>query len=110
MSKTLSKTLKQLFKDYKYHLIFLPFNQFKKVLHLKLPTDPRWVDLTAISVEDILTDHAYCEQKAASSGISLIQNFSQYEYLVNAVTPLVSEEWGHFRLVLKELRKRNLKS
>jgi tRNA-(ms[2]io[6]A)-hydroxylase len=79
------------------------------VLHLKLPTDPRWVDLTAISVEDILTDHAYCEQKAASSGISLIQNFSQYEYLVNAVTPLVSEEWGHFRLVLKELRKRNLK-
>ncbi len=79
------------------------------MLHLKLPTDPRWVDLTAISVEDILTDHAYCEQKAASSGISLIQNFSQYEYLVNAVTPLVSEEWGHFRLVLKELRKRNLK-
>ena len=54
----------------------------KNILGLQLPTDPRWVDLTAFSLEEILTDHAYCEQKAATSCISLIQRYSQYEELV----------------------------
>jgi tRNA-(ms[2]io[6]A)-hydroxylase len=81
----------------------------KNILGLHLPTDPRWVDLTAISLEDILTDHAYCEQKAAVSCISLIQRYPSKEKLVNELSPLVTEEWGHFRLVLAELQKRNLK-
>jgi len=80
----------------------------KNILGLHLPTDPRWVNLAAISLEEILTDHAYCEQKAATSCISLIQRYPDKEAMVNALAPIVTEEWGHFRLVLQELRKRNL--
>lgn len=81
----------------------------KNILGLQLPTDPRWVDLAGKSLEDILTDHAYCEQKAATSCISLIQRYSDREKLVNDLSPIVAEEWGHFRQVLAELHKRNLK-
>lgn len=80
----------------------------KNILGLQLPTDPRWVNLAEISLEDILTDHAWCEQKAATSCISLIQRFSHYSEIVHELTPIVSEEWGHFRLVVNELKKRNL--
>jgi tRNA-(ms[2]io[6]A)-hydroxylase len=81
----------------------------KNILGLHLPTDPRWVDLAHISLEEILTDHAYCEQKAATSCISLIQRYPDKEKLVIDLAPIVTEEWGHFRLVLAELQKRNLK-
>jgi tRNA-(ms[2]io[6]A)-hydroxylase len=81
----------------------------KNILGLQLPTDPRWVDLASISIEEILTDHAYCEQKAALTCISLIQRYSEREELVEQLSPIVTEEWGHFRLVLHELQKRNLK-
>ncbi|MBN9297156.1 MAG: tRNA-(ms[2]io[6]A)-hydroxylase [Filimonas sp.] len=80
----------------------------KNILGLQLPTDPRWVDLASISLEEILTDHAYCEQKAATTCITLIQRYSDKEKLVFELAPIVTEEWGHFRLVLQELRKRNL--
>jgi len=81
----------------------------KNILGLQLPTDPRWVDLAGISLEDILTDHAWCEQKAATSCISLIQRYSGMERLVTELSPVVTEEWGHFRLVLAELQKRGLR-
>jgi tRNA 2-(methylsulfanyl)-N6-isopentenyladenosine37 hydroxylase len=81
----------------------------KNILGLQLPTDPRWVNLAGISLEEILTDHAYCEQKAALTCISLIQKYSEKEMLVKELAPIVTEEWGHFRLVLAELHKRNLK-
>ena len=81
----------------------------RNILGLQLPTDPRWVDLAGKSIEEILTDHAYCEQKAATSCISLIQRYSEREKLVKELAPIVTEEWGHFRLVLQELEKRNLK-
>ena len=80
----------------------------KTKLGLHLPTDPRWVDLTKISLEEILTDHAYCEQKAATACISLIQQYSDKIEMVRALAPIVTEEWGHFRLVLQELDKRKL--
>jgi len=80
----------------------------KNILGLQLPTDPRWVDLASISLEDILTDHAYCEQKAANTCISLITKYNDKDQLVNDLSPIVTEEWGHFRIVLAELRKRNL--
>jgi tRNA 2-(methylsulfanyl)-N6-isopentenyladenosine37 hydroxylase len=83
--------------------------EIKNILGLQLPTDPRWVDLAGISLEDILTDHAYCEQKAATACISLIQRYSDKERLVEELAPIVTEEWGHFRLVLAELQKRKLK-
>ncbi|HMS29233.1 MAG TPA: tRNA-(ms[2]io[6]A)-hydroxylase [Saprospiraceae bacterium] len=78
-------------------------------LGLQLPTDPRWTNLAEMSLEDILTDHAYCEQKAASACISLVQQFPDKVELVRQVSPVVTEEWGHFRLVIQELDKRNLK-
>src|SRR5579871_6793322 len=81
----------------------------KNILGLELPTDPCWVDLAAISLEDILTDHAWCEQKAATSCITLISRYPGRQQLVEALSPIVTEEWGHFRLVLAELYKRNLK-
>lgn len=81
----------------------------KNILGLQLPTDPRWVNLAEKSLEDILTDHAYCEQKAATSCISLIQRYNDKEKLVAELSPIVTEEWGHFRLVLNELQKRKLK-
>jgi tRNA 2-(methylsulfanyl)-N6-isopentenyladenosine37 hydroxylase len=81
----------------------------KNILGLKLPTDPRWVNLAEISIEEILTDHAYCEQKAAMTCISLIQSYPEKEKLVIELSPIVTEEWGHFRAVLAELHKRKLK-
>ena len=81
----------------------------RTILGLRLPTDPRWVNLAAISLEEILTDHAYCEQKAATTCISLIQRYSERAELVKALSPLVTEEWGHFRAVLAEMEKRGLK-
>jgi tRNA 2-(methylsulfanyl)-N6-isopentenyladenosine37 hydroxylase len=81
----------------------------KHVLGLELPTDPRWVNIAGKSIEEILVDHAYCEQKAASSCISLIVMFPDKEELVKMLTPVVAEEWGHFERVLEELNKRGFK-
>lgn len=81
----------------------------KNILGLKLPTDPRWVDLAKIELEAILTDHAYCEQKAATTCISLIQKNPEKDLLLEQLSPIVTEEWGHFRIVLAELKKRKLK-
>jgi tRNA-(ms[2]io[6]A)-hydroxylase len=77
-----------------------------KMLGLQLATDPRWVNIAEKSIEEILVDHAFCEQKAATTGISLIVKFSDKPSVVEKVTPLVAEEWGHFRKVLKELNSR----
>ncbi|HEY4155700.1 MAG TPA: tRNA-(ms[2]io[6]A)-hydroxylase [Puia sp.] len=81
----------------------------KNILGLQLGTDPRWVDLASLSLEEILTDHAFCEQKAAITCISLIQKYSDRTRLVSDLAPVVTEEWGHFRQVLAELTKRGLK-
>ncbi|WP_116124320.1 tRNA-(ms[2]io[6]A)-hydroxylase [Lewinella sp. IMCC34183] len=80
-----------------------------QMLNLRLPTDPRWVDLAEMDLGEILTDHAYCEQKAATSCISLIQGYPDREELVRELAPIVTEEWGHFRAVLAELDRRGLK-
>jgi tRNA 2-(methylsulfanyl)-N6-isopentenyladenosine37 hydroxylase len=81
----------------------------KHVLGLTLPTDPRWVDIASMNIEEILVDHAYCEQKAASACISLIVQFPDKEKLVDVLTPVVAEEWAHFERVVGELKKRGLK-
>ncbi len=78
------------------------------MLGLKLPTDPRWVNLAERDLQEILTDHAYCEQKATTTCISLIQQNPNRKELVKELTPIVAEEWGHFQVVLRELEKRNL--
>jgi tRNA-(ms[2]io[6]A)-hydroxylase len=78
----------------------------KTILKLKLNTDPRWVDIASKNLEDILVDHAWCEQKAASTGISMIIHYPEKTRLVEELTALVAEEWEHFERVLQELRKR----
>jgi tRNA-(ms[2]io[6]A)-hydroxylase len=78
----------------------------KHVLGLELPTDPRWVKIAEKEIREILIDHAYCEQKAASSCISLIVSYPQHRQLVETLTPIVAEEWSHFQRVLEELKKR----
>lgn len=78
------------------------------VLGLQLPTDPRWVNLAEMDLGEILTDHAYCEQKATTTCISMIQKYPERTELVEALAPVVAEEWGHFRAVLAELKKRGL--
>ena len=69
------------------------------MLGLKLPTDPRWVNIVEKNIEDILTDHAYCEQKATSTAISLIVSFPEYTELVQEMVALVKEEISHFKMV-----------
>lgn len=76
------------------------------ILGLKMATDPRWVDVAAMSLEEILSDHAFCEQKAATQCITLIQQYPEYGKIVEALAPIVTEEWGHFRMVLAEMKKR----
>jgi len=69
------------------------------MLGLKLPTDPRWVNIVEKNIDEILTDHAYCEQKAASTAISLIVSFPEYPDLVEEMIALSREEMGHFKMV-----------
>jgi tRNA-(ms[2]io[6]A)-hydroxylase len=78
----------------------------KVMLGLKLPTDPRWVNIVELNIEEILTDHAYCEQKAASTAISLIVSFPEYTDLVQEMTSLVKEEISHFKMVHDKIIQR----
>ena len=85
-------------------------SEFKNnILGLQLPTDPRWVNIAQMNIEDILVDHAYCEQKAASSCISLIVQYPEKSELVEMMTPVVAEEWSHFERVIKQINKRGMK-
>ncbi len=78
------------------------------MLGLKLPTDPRWVNIAKQNLEEILTDHAYCEQKAASTAISLIIGFPEQTELVSAMTDLAQEEMSHFKMVHNLIIKRGM--
>ncbi len=80
----------------------------KRVLGIDLATDPLWVNLAELELEEILSDHAYCEQKATTSCISLIQRYPERTELVQELMPIVTEEWGHFRLVVAEMTKRGM--
>ena len=78
------------------------------MLGLKLPTDPRWVNIVEKNIGEILTDHAFCEQKAASTAISLIVTYPEYSELVTAMTALAREEMGHFRMVHDRILQKGL--
>lgn len=78
------------------------------MLGLKLPTDPRWANLAEKTIAEILIDHAYCEQKAASSCISLIVNYPDKSKLVETLTPVVAEEWAHFERVMEKMKERHI--
>lgn len=78
------------------------------MLGLKLPTDPRWADIANKNIEEILIDHAWCEQKAASTAISLIVSFPEYNELVEEMHDLVQEEMSHFKMVHELLKERSI--
>lgn len=78
------------------------------MLGLKLPTDPRWVNIVEKNISEILTDHAYCEQKAASYAISLITKYPAIPELVNKMTALAQEELEHFQMVHNIIAARGL--
>lgn len=78
------------------------------MLGLKLPTDPRWVNIVEKNLDEILIDHAYCELKAASTAISLINSFPEYVELVEEMIKLVKEEMSHFKLVQDKLKENNI--
>jgi tRNA 2-(methylsulfanyl)-N6-isopentenyladenosine37 hydroxylase len=80
----------------------------KVMLGLKLATDPRWIALVEKDLSEILSDHAWCEQKAASNAISCMVSYSDYPDLVEEMIRIAQEEISHFDLVHKELKKRNL--
>ncbi len=85
------------------------FETHSRMLGLKLHTDPRWLDIAEKNIEEILIDHAYCEQKAASHAISLMVNFPEYSELVETMVKLAQEELTHFEMVIQKLKERNLR-
>lgn len=79
------------------------------MLGLKMATDPRWVNIVEKNIEEILTDHAFCEQKAASNAISMIVQYPQYPDLVKAMTEISQEEMEHFGMVHEKMMERGMK-
>lgn len=79
------------------------------MLGLKLETDPRWVNIVEKNIEEILTDHAYCEQKAATNAISIMISFPYYTDLVDEMVKLAKEELTHFEMVVAKIKERHLK-
>lgn len=78
------------------------------MLGLKLPTDPHWVNIAEGNIDEILTDHAWCEQKAASNALSLIVNNPEYTEMVTALIELAKEELGHFEEVHNLIKSKGM--
>jgi len=78
----------------------------KVLLGLKLASDPRWANIAAQNIDDILIDHAWCEQKAASNAISIIVNYPEHAELVDEMIQISMEEMSHFKMVVEMLKKR----
>jgi tRNA 2-(methylsulfanyl)-N6-isopentenyladenosine37 hydroxylase len=78
------------------------------VLRLKLPTDPRWVNIVEKNIEEILSDHAWCEQKAATNAITIVTNNPEYPDMVTNLLALAKEELEHFQMVHAIIVKRGL--
>jgi tRNA-(ms[2]io[6]A)-hydroxylase len=79
------------------------------MLGLKMATDPRWVNIVEKNLEEILIDHAFCEQKAASNSISIIVQYPQYPDLVESMVEICKEEMEHFKMVHDKLKERGYK-
>lgn len=79
------------------------------MLNLKLETDKKWADLATRNLDEIMTDHAYCEQKAASAAISFIVMYPEYPNLIDAMAALCREEMEHFQRVIAMMQSRGYK-
>jgi tRNA-(ms[2]io[6]A)-hydroxylase len=78
------------------------------MLGLKMPTDPRWVNIVETNIQEILSDHAWCEQKAASNAISIIVKNPHLPDLVTELTTIAREEMEHFEMVHEKIKDRGL--
>lgn len=76
------------------------------MLGLKLPTDPRWANIAEKNIEEILTDHAWCEQKAASNAISITIRYPDKSELITELLELAQEELTHFQMVHQRILAR----
>lgn len=74
-----------------------------------MATDPRWVNIVEKNLEEILIDHAFCEQKAASNSISIIVQYPQYSDLVESMVEICKEEIEHFKMVHDKIKERGFK-
>lgn len=83
--------------------------KFDEMLGLKMPTDPRWVNIAEKNLEEVLIDHAFCEQKAASNAISMIVQYPHLPDLVEEMIAISVEEMEHFGMVHQLLLKRGMK-
>ncbi len=79
------------------------------MLGLKLETDPRWVNIVEKNIEEILTDHAYCEQKAATNAISIMISYAYHPEIVDEMVSLAKEELTHFEMVHQKIKERGFK-
>ncbi len=73
---------------------------------LKLPTDPRWANIAEGNISEILTDHAWCEQKAATNSITLITLLPEHPAIVKELLAIAQEELEHFEQVNEIIQKR----
>jgi len=76
------------------------------MFRLKLPTDPRWVNIVEKNISDVLTDHAWCEQKAASNAITIMLRYPEYTEMVKAMVDIAQEELTHFKMVVEKIEAR----
>lgn len=79
------------------------------MFRLKLPTDPRWANIAEGNLEEILTDHAWCEQKAATNSITLITMLPEHPEIVTELLAIAQEELDHFNQVHNIILKRGYK-
>lgn len=76
------------------------------MLGLKLETDPNWVNIAEKNIEEVLTDHAWCEQKAATNAISIVIGYPYHTDLVDELLSLSKEELSHFEQVHNKIKER----
>jgi len=76
------------------------------MLGLKLATDPRWVNIVEKNISEILTDHAWCEQKAVSNSVSIVISYPEYTELVDEMLSIAKEELAHFEMVHEKIKQR----
>ena len=79
------------------------------MLGLKLPTDPRWAHIAESNLEEVLTDHAWCEQKATSNAISIIVSYPEFTEMVDQLLIIAKEELAHFEMVHEKIKARGFK-
>lgn len=78
------------------------------MLGLQFETETSWAEIAKDDLQQILTDHAFLEQKAASNAVSIIINYSEETALVKEMSSIAIEEMQHFKMVHSLMVKRGM--